>query len=51
MTCKECPGNLNPSCSIGIPCCLCNEENCNCRQPCPKKENEADDKVNDKVNQ
>ena len=44
MTCKECPANLVPTCSIGIPCCLCNEENCNSRQPCMKEEDEEKDK-------
>lgn len=44
MTCKECPANLFPACNIGIPCCLCNEENCNSRQLCPIKEAGNNDK-------
>lgn len=45
MNCKECPVRQYPACSIGRPCCQCEEEHCNARQPCPRK------KENNKIHQ
>lgn len=45
MTCKECPVRQYPACDNGIPCCQCEEEHCNARQPCPRK------KENNKIHQ
>lgn len=38
ITCKDCLVRLYPSCGEKIPCCQCKLEECNSRQPCPKKE-------------
>lgn len=35
--CPECFVAQYPPCGKGIPCCKCHEEDCNSRQPCPKK--------------
>lgn len=40
MNCKECLVRQFPACSDGIPCCQCKLEECNSRQPCPKKQEE-----------
>lgn len=34
---KECPAREYPTCDKGIPCCICNEPQCNSRQSCPAK--------------
>lgn len=36
--CPDCTLVNYPNCSKGIPCCKCDEENCNSRQSCPKGE-------------
>jgi hypothetical protein len=38
ITCKDCPVRLYPACGENIPCCQCDREECNGRQPCPRKE-------------
>ena len=34
--CADCPLISYPPCESSVPCCRCNED-CNSRQPCPKK--------------
>lgn len=36
--CKNCIVAKYPPCNLGIPCCYCEETECNGRQPCPRKE-------------
>lgn len=38
MNCKDCIVRQYPPCGDGIPCCQCDREECNGRQPCPKKD-------------
>ena len=41
ITCKDCPVRLYPACGENIPCCQCDLEECNGRQPCPRKEEKS----------
>ena len=34
--CKKCIVRLYPSCDREIPCCRCQEKDCNSRQDCPE---------------
>lgn len=36
--CNNCELRTSPGCDLAIPCCKCDDESCNSRQPCPRKE-------------
>ena len=35
---NECPVRKYPACGKDIPCCMCDDEDCCIRQPCPVEE-------------
>lgn len=37
VSCADCMLRKFPPCDMGIPCCRCDVEECNSRQPCPQK--------------
>lgn len=36
--CNNCELKKFPACANGIPCCRCDNQSCNSRQPCPHQE-------------